>query len=146
MTSAFLGGGSEWRVGSSAREKTRHYTDQSPFQGKASAVQRVYTSSDPVSAGLVLSVLEAAGIPCLLRNQYLTGALGELPVNECWPQVWVLDEDDAPRARRLIADALPQDGASGEAWLCPDCGERLEPQFSQCWQCGALRQVCSQGS
>ncbi len=71
-------------------------------------MQRVYTSSDPVSAGLVLSVLESAGIRCLLRNQYLTGALGELPVNECWPQVWVLDEADAPRARRLIAEALPQ--------------------------------------
>ena len=102
-------------------------------------MQRVYTSSDPVSAGFVRSVLEAAGIPCLLRNQYLTGALGELPVNECWPQVWVLDEGDAPRARRLIDETLPRDGASGEGWTCPDCGERLEPQFRQCWQCGALR-------
>ncbi len=109
-------------------------------------MQRVYTSSDPVSAGLVLSVLESAGIRCLLRNQYLTGALGELPVNECWPQVWVLDEADAPRARRLIAEALPHDGAPGEVWTCPDCHERLEPQFSQGWQWGALRQVCSQGS
>ena len=102
-------------------------------------MQRVYTSSDPVSAGLVLSVLEAAGIRCLLRNQYLTGALGELPVNECWPQVWVLDEADEPRALRLIAEALPRDGAQGEPWTCADCGERLEAQFQQCWQCGARR-------
>lgn len=86
-----------------------------------------------------MSVLEAAGIPCLMRNQYLTGALGELPVNECWPQVWVLDAGDRPRALRLIAEALPRDGAQGEAWLCPGCGERLEVQFAQCWQCGALR-------
>lgn len=102
-------------------------------------MQRVFTSSDPVSAGLVQSALEAAGIRCLMRNQYLTGALGELPVNECWPQVWVLDADDAPRARRLIAELLPRDGAQGESWTCPDCGERLEPQFRQCWQCGASR-------
>ena len=102
-------------------------------------MQRVYTSSDPVSAGLVLSVLEAAGIRCLLRNQYLTGALGELPVTECWPQVWVLDERDEQRALRLIAEALPRDGAQGEPWTCGVCGERLEAQFQQCWQCGARR-------
>ena len=102
-------------------------------------MQRVFTSADPVAAGLVLSVLESAGIRCLLRNQYLTGALGELPVNECWPQVWVLDESDAPRAERLIAEALPRDGAQGEDWCCPACGEQLEAQFRQCWQCGALR-------
>lgn len=102
-------------------------------------MERVYTSSDPVLAGLVLSVLESAGIRCLLRNQYLAGALGELPVNECWPQVWVVDEADAPRAARLIEAALPREAAAGEPWNCPTCAEHLEAQFAQCWRCGALR-------
>jgi hypothetical protein len=22
-------------------------------------------------------------------------------------------------------------------WTCSDCGEQLEPQFTQCWRCGA---------
>ena len=51
----------------------------------------------------------------------------------------VLDEADEPRALRLIAEALPHDGAQGEPWTCGDCGERLEAQFQQCWQCGARR-------
>ena len=102
-------------------------------------MQRVFIDSNTVLTGLVHSVLEAAGIHCLVRNQYLAGALGELPVNECWPQVWVVSDDDAPRALRLIAQAMPRDGTSGECWVCPDCGERLEPQFAQCWQCGARR-------
>ncbi|MGE0859028.1 MAG: DUF2007 domain-containing protein [Gammaproteobacteria bacterium] len=102
-------------------------------------MERVYTSSDPVLAGLVLSVLESAGIRCLLRNQYLAGALGELPVNECWPQVWVVDASDAPRAARLIETALPREAAAGDAWTCLSCDERLEAQFAQCWRCGALR-------
>jgi Putative prokaryotic signal transducing protein len=101
-------------------------------------VQRVFSTFDPVLSGLIRSVLEAAGIPCLLRNQYLTGALGELPATECWPQVWVLDDDDAPRALRLIGEALPSAAVEGEPWTCPGCGESLEPQFRQCWQCGAL--------
>ena len=102
-------------------------------------MQRVFCDSDLVLSGLVRSVLETAGIHCLVRNQYLTGALGELPVNECWPQVWVVSDDDAPRALRLIAQTLPRDGAHGECWTCPDCGEQLEAQFGQCWQCGAWR-------
>ena len=80
-----------------------------------------------------------SGIRCLLRNQYLAGALGELPVNECWPQVWVVDAADAPRAARLIEAALPREAPPGEAWTCPACDERLEAQFAQCWRCGALR-------
>lgn len=101
-------------------------------------MERVFTSSNPALAGLVQSVLESAGIPCLLRNHYLAGAMGELPVNECWPQVWVVDEADAPRAARLIREALPQDGGARPPWTCPTCGEVLEAQFRQCWQCGAL--------
>ena len=102
-------------------------------------MQRVFTDCDAVLSGLIRSVLEAAGIACLLRNQYLTGALGELPVNECWPQVWVVDDDDAPRALRLIGETLPSAALGGECWDCPGCGESLEPQFRQCWQCGARR-------
>ena len=102
-------------------------------------MEPVFTSANPALAGLVLSVLESAGIPCLLRNQYQTGAMGELPVNECWPQVWVVDEADLQRAARLIRETLPRDGADGAPWACPGCGEVLEAQFAQCWQCGARR-------
>jgi Putative prokaryotic signal transducing protein len=102
-------------------------------------MQRVFSDTNTVLAGLVSSVLEAAGIACLVRNQYLSGALGELPASECWPQVWVLSDDDAPRALKLIAQTLHRDEACGDSWACPDCGEQLEPQFAQCWQCGAQR-------
>ena len=102
-------------------------------------MKRVFTSTDPVLSGLVHSVLIAAGIPCLLRNQYLTGAMGELPLNECWPQVWVLDEADAAAAQRLIAAAVPTARGPSADWICAQCGETLEGQFRQCWQCGEWR-------
>ena len=28
---------------------------------------------------------------------------------------------------------------SSGAWQCPECGERLEPEFSECWKCGHLK-------
>jgi hypothetical protein len=104
-------------------------------------MKRVFTSADPVAAGLVESLLESAGIRCLVRNRYLTGAAGELPLNEVWPEVWVLDEADAGPAERLIADNINARASGAPPWTCARCGEVLEAQFGQCWRCGEVRAV-----
>ena len=84
------------------------------------------------------SVLEAAGIACLVRNRYLGGAIGELPINEAWPEIWVVDDRDQAAAERLIEAArAPAVEGGGDGWRCPGCGEAQEAQFSQCWRCGA---------
>jgi hypothetical protein len=46
----------------------------------------------------------------------------------------VLDE---ATARELIAQLRTP--VSGDPWTCAKCGEVLEPQFSQCWNCGSPR-------
>jgi hypothetical protein len=59
----------------------------------------------------------------------------EVPVDpDTLPSVWV-PESQAERAIRLVA--LTQGGASEEGdWTCPQCGEDIEGQFTDCWQCG----------
>ena len=51
-------------------------------------------------------------------------------------------EELAAEADQLIIDFL-QGAASRqfghERWTCPRCGERLEGQFTDCWQCGSPR-------
>jgi hypothetical protein len=79
-------------------------------------------------------LLLAAGIDSEISNQYLAGALGELPMMETWPQLMVEDADEARALRALERAAAP---VAGEAWICEACGERLEPQFTNCWRCGA---------
>ena len=80
------------------------------------------------------NVLIAAGIRSELRNQYLAGALGDLPMMETWPQLYVDDVDEIHAQRALQrASAV----AVGSPWTCSRCGEDLEPQFTQCWRCGA---------
>lgn len=98
-------------------------------------MKRVHVIADPVQAGFIQGVLESEGIPTFLRNAWLGGAAGELPSQECWPEIWV-DDGDHARALELIA-ALEQ-GTTGDApaWRCPRCGERIEPQFDRCWNCG----------
>lgn len=79
-------------------------------------------------------MLQSAGIAAVVRNEYLSSAMGELPPAECQPQLWVLDDADAARAEALLTHSE----AGGPEWRC-ECGERLGAQFSQCWRCGALR-------
>ena len=84
-------------------------------------------------------VLESHGIGCLLRNEYLSGAAGELPINETWPELWVLNDQDFQRARELVDAVLAAGKNDAGAWVCPRCAESLEGQFEFCWKCGAER-------
>ena len=85
-------------------------------------------------AGHVHSLLEANNIDCHLKNMDLTGGIGELPLNECWPEVWVNNESDIRAAERLIETALSHE-IKHEDWEC-QCGELIEGQFELCWSCG----------
>lgn len=85
-------------------------------------------------AGFVKSVLENAGIRCTLKNYYLSGAMGDLPINETWPEIWVKEEKETC-ALALIRLTLETERSSPE-WVCPQCRERLEGQFKSCWNCG----------
>ena len=88
--------------------------------------------------GHVKSLLENSGIECIDRNQYLSGGKGELPINECWPEVWVVNDANKDRALKIVASVITDEQTSKSAWAC-DCGETIEGQFSACWQCGKDR-------
>lgn len=90
-----------------------------------------------LAAAHLASALRAAGIDCEVRNTTLSGALGEIPFLECAPQIWIRNPLDEDRAQALIAQLRKP--VEGESWTCARCGETLEPQFSQCWNCGASR-------
>ncbi len=101
-------------------------------------MKRLLVLQDPILAGHFHALLEESGISCLLRNHFLGGAAGELPPNECWPEIWVVHEHDADRARGIIEDARSSIEESTH-WRCALCGEALEPQFMECWKCGNVR-------
>jgi hypothetical protein len=102
-------------------------------------MKKVYGSHDPLLIGQLREVLEAQHIGCITRNDYLMGAAGELPPTECWPEIWVLDDAQAERARALVDAFLAAAEAPGGPWRCPRCEEALDGAFSQCWRCGYER-------
>jgi hypothetical protein len=100
-------------------------------------MRRVHTAESIVEIAHLRNVLESEGIACVVRNERLSGAMGEIPFVECWPELWVRQPGEALRARGLIDEAL-RPAEAAEPWLCPGCGERIEAQFSQCWHCAGV--------
>jgi hypothetical protein len=97
-------------------------------------MKRVFCAASMLQVAHARNLLIAAGIDSELRNQYLAGALGDLPMLETWPQLWV---DDALESAALRALAHAAAAPAGEAWTCAQCGEELEAQFTTCWRCGS---------
>jgi Putative prokaryotic signal transducing protein len=96
-------------------------------------LKRVFRAASLIQVAHARNLLLTAGIQSELRNQYLAGALGDLPMLETWPQLYVDDDDEQPALRALARiDSAP----TGAPWICPGCGESLEPQFTSCWRCG----------
>src|SRR5580658_3258578 len=99
-------------------------------------MKRVFRAATLLQVAHARNVLLTAGTHCELRNQYLAGALGELPMMETWPQLFV---EDADEQYALSALARAAAAPSGSPWTCEDCGEQLEAQFTSCWRCGRAR-------
>jgi hypothetical protein len=99
-------------------------------------VQRIAYYETLVAATHVKNVLEQAGIACLLRNVALSGGLGDIPFLDCLPEVWIVKDEQAARARSILAELGTSEG--GEPWRCAQCSELNEPQYAACWRCGTV--------
>jgi hypothetical protein len=99
-------------------------------------MKRVYRAASLLQVAHARNVLITAGIRCEMRNQYLAGAMGDLPMMETWPQLYVEDEDEQ---YALSALSRASAAAVGAPWICDECQEQLEPQFTCCWRCGCER-------
>jgi Putative prokaryotic signal transducing protein len=100
---------------------------------------RRFSLTERPLAALLRQRLEQEGIACLLRNEDLFTALGEIPLLECLPELWVVDDEVYPRARLLLEGWLQEAEQALPPWTCPGCGEGLEGQFDACWKCGRER-------
>ena len=97
-------------------------------------MKRVFSSWNLAAVHHARNVLEAEGIRAVVRNQYLSSAMGDLPPAECQAELWILRETDQAVAEQLLFRPQP----AGPEWRC-NCGETLGAQFSQCWNCGSYR-------
>ena len=65
-------------------------------------MRRVFSSFNLAAVHHAKNVLQAEGIAAVVRNEYLSSAMGELPPAECQAELWVLNDADAPGAEALL--------------------------------------------
>jgi hypothetical protein len=98
-------------------------------------MKKLTTAPSTITIHHYRNLLEAEGIPCEIRNEHLGSVFGEIPFQDTWPQLWVINDLDYDRAKQLVTgDAL--DESPGQNWRCRKCGEENEGQFAACWKCG----------
>lgn len=99
---------------------------------------KLYTDNQLFKVYQVKQYLEDSGIPCILKNEFAQGGIGELSAIDNLPEVWLIDEEWRAKAEILI-DRLMAEPANtaGEHtdWVCTTCSAENEAQFGVCWQC-----------
>lgn len=93
-------------------------------------------------AQLWADLLCEAGYAATVERRYLSSIAGELPPDQCLPEIWLRHPEHEGAARQLLDDLahLPQ-----RRWRCARCGEEVEGGFEQCWRCGAWMSESQRG-
>ena len=96
-------------------------------------MKRLLQAPNLALATLWADQLGAAGIAASVQRAYASSIAGELPPDQCLPEVWIADDEQLGRAQRLLDEwrHLPH-----RRWACPRCHEIVEGPFEQCWNCG----------
>jgi hypothetical protein len=94
---------------------------------------RVARAPNIAIAALWVDVLQQAGFSASVQRYFLGSVAGELPPDQCQPEVWLTHDAEEADAKALLdhLQNMPQ-----RHWLCA-CGETVEGGFEQCWNCGA---------
>jgi|GEM_PF-713661 len=99
-------------------------------------MKRVYSEPSPIFIYQIKDLLEEKGIHAIIKNEHLSGGVGELPPTEVWPELWVVNKEDKTPAKRLVDEFMSSVKSSSTSWKCPKCSEDIEGQFNICWHCG----------
>jgi len=103
-------------------------------------MKKVYSAKDPLMVGHLKNVLTTFEIRCVTRNLDLSSAAGELPPIDCWPELWIVHDEELAEAKAILKKTLAPLESVKKPWRCRDCGENIEGQFSECWKCGRSRE------
>ena len=113
------------------------------MRGGSHGLKKLFSSEDAFELQAVRSELDALSIPYMVKNEFASGALGELPWQEAQQELWLVDDTWFNRASKVV-DGIKANFISSQAgedteareWVCKGCGEENGSAFEVCWQCG----------
>lgn len=97
---------------------------------------KLYTSRRSIELHNLKNVLESHGILCEIRGEVLETMVTTIPIPEKEAELWLLDDSREREARQIIAGSRQ---LRSSAWICKKCGESVEGEFGQCWNCQSYR-------
>ncbi|MCA9472707.1 MAG: DUF2007 domain-containing protein [Nitrospirales bacterium] len=102
-------------------------------------MKKLYVSQNLIEVETRKEMLDQEGILCTIKNQQGSSLAGEVPFVEVFPELWVINDDDYPRAKEILDKWDEAANVNAERWTCPNCGEQHEGEFTTCWKCGRER-------
>jgi len=99
-------------------------------------MKRLCKAASLPDAHILRGLLQQEGIEVHVFNENAQSGVGQLPVAEALPELWVDDETDWERAEEVVRrfEAAPHIQATLH---CAACGEDNPGNFQLCWSCGA---------
>jgi hypothetical protein len=98
----------------------------------------VFTAEDSIYLHHLRNILEAQGIECVIKNERLSSLAGEIPNQDCWPELWVIESAQVSRAKQFI-ETSQQNPEADSQWICENCGEEHSSRFTDCWNCQSTK-------
>ncbi|MGB2427669.1 MAG: DUF2007 domain-containing protein [Alteromonas sp.] len=101
----------------------------------------IYSDFERFRVYQIKQLLDDHGIPCYVKNEFSSGAVGELAPLDVQPEVWLQDDQWRIKARQVIDEHLQQNQAvqTEQNWVCANCQEENEGSFAICWNCQTSR-------
>lgn len=96
----------------------------------------VYTHPNRFLVLNAKNLLEIEHMTAVLRNEYSSGAAGELPPIDNWLELWITQDMHFDRAVQLLSSFHT---TPTKDWLCRECDEQNGVAFEYCWQCNVFR-------
>ena len=102
-------------------------------------MKEVFVDQDHARVGFFQSILDEAGIPCYIRDEYGNTSLAGRKSTFFAPALCVVNDEDYDRAKAILDDMQSAPATAEKDWVCPECSEEVPATFGSCWKCGAIR-------
>lgn len=102
-------------------------------------MREVFASQDFTRVGYYKSVLDEAGIPTFIRNEFSNNSVDGLQGPAIYPALCVVIDEDFDEAMKILGEIFYALPTQNPDWKCPKCLAEVPGNFDSCWQCGIFR-------
>jgi hypothetical protein len=88
-------------------------------------MKEIYSSSNAAFCWILKGILESEEIASEVQNDAMDPLLGAIPIEPKWPKLFIVNDADLDRARKIIGEHEPKLGDLPS--FCPNCdAEEIE--------------------